>query len=245
MPTGTPTPIPTPKPLTFSEMNSLYGPCVYLPTFMYHHVQDGKVAAQKKQTALSVDTGYFQRQMQYLADKGYTVVSMNDLIGFFDSGTTLPKKSVLLTFDDAYDDFYFNVYPILRNFSFKGTLFTPTGLVGNPGYISWGQISDANSSGLVLFANHTWSHKNIKADSSVVDKEISTADTQLIERGLNNPKVFAYPYGIVGSYAEGVLAKLGYKLAFTTQPGSVLCKKQRLSLPRVRIGDMELSSYGL
>ena len=32
-------PSPTPKPLTFAEMNALYGPCVNLPTLMYHHIQ--------------------------------------------------------------------------------------------------------------------------------------------------------------------------------------------------------------
>ncbi|KKR39562.1 MAG: hypothetical protein UT72_C0006G0021, partial [Candidatus Woesebacteria bacterium GW2011_GWB1_40_101] len=64
------------------------------------------------------------------------------------------------------------------------------------------------------------------------------------ERGLGSPKVFAYPYGGVSSVAERVLLKYAYKLAFSTRYGSILCKKQRFELPRIRIGNSPLSSYG-
>jgi peptidoglycan/xylan/chitin deacetylase (PgdA/CDA1 family) len=244
-PTPVPTPTPTPRPLTFAEMNKLYGPCVYLPTLMYHHIQDPEVAKEKNQTSLTTDTDFFLKQMDYLRTRGYTVVSMNDLINFFDAGIKIPAKAVLITVDDGYDDFYFKAYPILSQYGLHATVFTPTGLINNYGYLNWEEVSQMNASGLVLFANHTWSHKNVKAANDVVEKEITTADTQLAERGLNSPKVFAYPYGIEGSYAEGVLARMGYKLAFSTRPGSVLCKAQRFDLPRVRVGNRDLSSYGL
>ncbi|MBI3443190.1 polysaccharide deacetylase family protein, partial [Candidatus Woesebacteria bacterium] len=222
----------------------LYGPCVNLPTLMYHHIQDMALAKSKSQGNLTVDTETFKNQMQYLADKGYKTLAMTDLTGFFENGSSISKKSVLLTFDDGYDDFATNAVPILRQFGFKATLFTPTGLINNPGYLSWSQVADIASGGLIEFANHTWSHKAMRADGSIDEKEISTADIQLGERGLDNPKVFAYPYGTVSGVAEAILTKYGYTLAFTTRHGSILCKKQRLTLPRIRIGNVSLSSYG-
>ncbi len=242
-PMPSPTPTPTPRPLTFAEMNVLYGPCTYLPTLMYHHIQDMEDAKTKNQQNLTVDTTIFREQMQYLKDKGYQTLSMADLVNFFDSGVPIPKKSVLITFDDAYDDFYLNVLPILREFGFGATVFTPSGLVNNPGYLSWDQISEAQGAN-IFFANHTWSHKSMKSDGSIDEKEISTADIQLTERGLNNPKVFAYPYGLTSSVAEEILSKYGYKAAFTTKHGSALCLTQRFTLPRIRIGNGPLSSYG-
>lgn len=239
----TPTPTPTPRPLTFAEMNALYGPCAYLPTIFYHHVQDEKLAAEKHQTSLTVSTEVFRSQMQYLKDKGYHVAAMAELINFFDSAAAVAKKSILITFDDAYDDFYLNALPILREFGFTATVFTPTGLVNNPGYLTWTQILDAAGSN-ILFANHTWSHKSMTANGEIDEKEISTADIQLTERGLNNPKIFAYPYGTVSGISEELLGKYGYKLAFTTRHGSTLCKRQRLILPRIRIGNGNLSNYG-
>jgi|WetSurSiteA1Bulk_404760.scaffolds.fasta_scaffold03542_3 peptidoglycan/xylan/chitin deacetylase (PgdA/CDA1 family) len=243
-PVPSPTPTPTPKPLTFAEMNALYGPCVYLPTLMYHHVQDMTVAKEKNQHNLTVATETFRSQMTYLKGKGYSTASVNDLVNFFDAGTAIAKKSILITFDDGYDDFYLNALPILKENGFKAIVFLPTGLIGNPDYMIWVQISDAFSGG-TFFANHTWSHKNVKQTNDVVEKEITTADTQLADRGLNSPKVFAYPYGFSSTFSESVLSKLGYSLAFTTKPGSTLCKKQRYDLPRIRIGNSSLSSYGL
>lgn len=241
-PTPTPTPKPTPKPLTFAEMNVLYGPCVHLPVLMYHHIQSEEAAKTNKQTSITVYTDYFEKQMQYLKDKGYTAITMNDVISFFDNGTKIPAKSVLITFDDAYEDFYTDAFPILQKLNFQATMFVPTGLINNPGYLNWEQIISMN--GTILFANHTWSHKNVKTTEASMEYEILTADTQLSDHVLNIPKTFAYPFGLDSVSSEKYLASLSYKLAFTTIPGSTLCVKQRLALPRIRIGNTTLSSYG-
>lgn len=240
-PIPTPTPSPTPKPLTFAEMNMLYGPCVHLPVLMYHRVQTKEKAEEEKQTSISIYTDFFEKQMQYLKDKGYSTVSMQDLVNFFDNGTKIPPKSILITFDDGYENFYTDAYPILQKLDFKATVFIPTGLMNNPGYLSWEQISSISN---VLFANHTWSHKNVMTSVSEMQYEVSTADIQLTDHGLNSPKVFAYPYGLDTGASEKYLSSLDYKLAFTTLPGSNLCAKKRFSLPRIRIGNTILSQYG-
>jgi peptidoglycan/xylan/chitin deacetylase (PgdA/CDA1 family) len=241
-PTPTATPTPTPKPLTFAEMNERYGPCVRLPVLMYHHVQSEESAKANKQTSLTVNTDIFEKQMQYLSDKGYHVAAMSDLINFFDNGTPILPKSILITFDDGYEDNYSDAFFILQKFGFPATIFISTGLVGNPGYLSWDKITSMN--GLIYFANHTWSHKNVKTTASDMEYEISTANTQLIDHGLNSQKVFAYPYGLDSAASEKYLTLLGYKAAFTTISGNTLCAKQRLSLPRIRIGNTNISSYG-
>lgn len=241
-PPATPSPTPTPKPLTFAQMNALYGPCVYLPVIFYHHIQSRESAVANKQTSLTVYTDVFQKQMQYLKDVGYIPIGMERLSDFFDNGFATPARSILLTFDDAYQDFYTDAYPILQNFGFRATMFTPTGLVGNPGYLTWDEIAAMN--GPILFANHTWSHANVAVSTAKMQTEISTADSQLLDHGLNTAKIFAYPYGIDSGQAINFLNSLGYKEAFTTIPGSLLCKKQRLALPRIRIGNAPLSAYG-
>jgi peptidoglycan/xylan/chitin deacetylase (PgdA/CDA1 family) len=113
--------------------------------------------------------------------------------------------------------------------------------MGNPDYLKWDEISQM--SGSILFANHTWSHKSVLTQSSVMQKEISTADQQLLDRGLNSPKTFAYPYGPDNLAAENYLGSLGYKVAFTTKPGSILCKQKRFDLPRIRVGNAESLTF--
>jgi peptidoglycan/xylan/chitin deacetylase (PgdA/CDA1 family) len=211
---------------------------------MYHHVEDLERATAEKHAQLTVGTGTFRTQMQYLKDKGYTVISMGELQQFFDTSTSLPAKPVLLTFDDGYSDFGSDALPILKEFGYHATLFLPTGLTENPGYLTWNTVNDASIS-KVLIANHTWSHHSVATDKSTVEKEITTADSQLAQRGFNSQKVFAYPYGNSNQMAVEVLQKLGYNLAFTTIHGATLCKQQRLVLPRIRIGNSSLAAYGL
>jgi peptidoglycan/xylan/chitin deacetylase (PgdA/CDA1 family) len=243
VPTSTPTPTPMPRPLTFTELNSLYGPCTVIPTLMYHHIQTLDTAKKEGHVSLTVDTGLFQKQMQYLKDHGYTPIRPDALIAFFDSGTALPGKPVLLTFDDGYDDFGSDAAPILRSFGFPAIAFIPTGLIQNPGYMSWQTVQDIASQGLVSFANHTWSHHSVSTSLAEDEREIGTADTQLSEHGLNAAKVFAYPYGNPSTNGETVLSRLGYKLGFTTIPGFTQCRGRRFILPRTRIGNADLSAY--
>jgi peptidoglycan/xylan/chitin deacetylase (PgdA/CDA1 family) len=243
IPTASPSAEPTPKPLTFLEMNDLYGPCTNTPVLMYHHVSTPELAKAGGYASLTVYTDTFDKQMSYLSTKGYTSISPPDLLNFFNSGTKLPSKAVLLTFDDAYADFGEYAVPIMNKYGFKATLFAPTGLLENPGYLTWSRISNLGSS--IYVANHTWSHHNIAAKKDVIIKEVSTANTQLTEHGLDPLKVFAYPYGTISSLAVSTIKDLGMKMAFTTIHGRILCAKQILTLPRLRIGNGALSSYGL
>jgi peptidoglycan/xylan/chitin deacetylase (PgdA/CDA1 family) len=151
----------------------------------------------------------------------------------------------MITFDDGYVDIGDEAFPTMREMEIKATIYIPTGLMENFGYLTWAKIDEMRSSGLTTFGNHTWSHKNVGASREAVKYEISTADGQLAEKGLGEPKTFVYPYGIDTTFAEKTLSESGYKLAFTTVRGRILCEKQRLSLPRIRIGSAPLSVFGL
>lgn len=241
----TQSPSPTVKPLSFAEINAKFGPCVSFPVLMYHHIEDMNISKKNNRSGINVDPSMFLQQMEYLNKKGYKTTFLNDLISFFDNGTSISAKTIAITFDDAYSDFYFNAYPILKSQNIKSTMYVPTGLIGNPGYLTWDQISEMQNSGLVNFGNHTWSHKQLNsAKNEDIDREITTADIQLINHNVNNPKTFAYPYGPAGIHAEATLATNNYKLAFTTTPGKIMCKKQALYLPRTRIGNAPLLNFG-
>lgn len=151
-----------------------------------------------------------------------------------------------MTFDDGYEDFYEYAYPELVKNNLHATVFLSTGLMGNPDYLSWGQISEMKGSGLIIFGNHTWSHKNIGTGSEeTIRYEITTAKTQLEEHGLGPVTTFAYPYGFGGAVAKKVLSEAGIKTAFTTAPGRYQCAKLPYDLRRNRVGNAALSTYGL
>ncbi len=231
--------------LSFTDSTKQFGPCAVVPTLMYHHIQAADLAKAGGYTSLTVNPQFFSEQMQYLKDHQYTVIKMQDLVNFFNNGTALPKKPVLISFDDAYEDFDTVAVPVLNQFQYPATMFVPTGLIENPNYLTWSQMQSIAGSGRVLFANHTWSHRSMGASNPVIEKEITTADAQLHDHGYDSPKIFAYPYGTTSPYAISFLGSQGYQVAFTTKRGSILCKGQRLTLPRMRIGNAQLNLYGL
>ena len=243
-----PTPIlptPTVKPITIEDLNAKFGPCTNIKVLMYHHIQPLDIAKKSNQQNLTVTPDIFKKQMEYLKTKGYTPVFPKVLSDFFDNNISLPKKPVILTFDDAYEDNYSNAFPILQEYGFKATIFVPTGLVTVSDYLNWDEIKSMSNSGLIYFGNHTWSHQNSATTLQKLDMEIGTANSQLSEKSLNSDKVFAYPFGSSSKFAEEILSKYNYKLAFTTVHGSIACKAKRFDIPRIRVGNAPLSQYGL
>lgn len=241
LPSPTPTVTPTAKPTP--DIEKLYGPCTNIRVLMYHHVQDEVIAKNSNTTSLTVTPDFFRKQMQYLKDKNYQIITPGDLENFFNTGTKVPPKSVIITFDDGYKDNYTVAYPILKEFGFKATIFISTGHVNGAEYLSWDEIKEMSD--LINFGNHTWSHHASAGPMTELEKEIETADIQLREHGLNQDKIFAYPYGNSSIDAETVLNKLKYQLAFTTTYGKMMCVKKKFDLPRIRVGNAPLYKYGL
>ncbi len=245
IPTPTPSPTPSPTPLSYADMNRLYGPCASVPVLMYHHIQPAEKAAERGQASLTVQTPIFRQHLEYLRDHGYTTITPADLAAFFDTGKELPSKPVLLTFDDGYDNFVSDAVPLLRDFGFAGSLYLSTGLVENPTYLKWNDLENAIKGSKITVANHTWSHRNMKSSEKDIAYEVDTAQKQLTDHGYGADKSFAYPYGITSQAAINHLQQNGYSLAFTTESGRTQCKGRRFLLPRIRVGNSSLPTYGL
>lgn len=233
----------TPTTVTIESMNRDYGPCVKVNVLMYHHIQEEETAKKNGQTGLTVTPEFFRKHLQYLKDNNYNLITVTDLKNFFNNGASLPNKPVIITIDDGYKDNYEFAYPILKEFGAKATIFVATGLLNNPGYMTWDDLNQMKD--LVYFANHTWSHHGSAGTKEKLTEEITMADKQLSEHGLNEQKIFAYPYGNPGKTASEVLKSNSYEIAFTTVHGNILCKGKSLELPRIRVGNSSLKSYGL
>lgn len=93
-----------------------------LPILMYHHVcpQPGLI---------TVSPENFSDQMAWLAAEGYYTASCVDLEGFL-CGKPLPRKSVMITFDDGYLDNYVHAYPVLRQRGLHAIVFAVTDWIG-------------------------------------------------------------------------------------------------------------------
>src|SRR3989344_5825560 len=222
------------------------GFCLNVPILMYHHIQPQSIATKKWQTALNVDTAVFEFQMAYLTNTGYTTVSLDQLALALTNHQALPPKSIVLTFDDGYEDIYTYAYPIIKKYQLKTNLMIPTGLIENIDYLTWSQLKEMHSSSLVFAYNHTWSHANLASVSQAkMESEVQTAQRQLADNLGTSPKIFAYPYGQISQNITNYLSQNGFLAAVSTNPGQIQCDSFIMTLHRTRIGNSALAAYGI
>ncbi len=72
----------------------------------------------------------FEQQMQYLSQH-YYVMKMEEWLHKIKTNEPLPYKTVLITFDDGWQDNYQYAYPVLKKYSVPATIFLTTQYVGH------------------------------------------------------------------------------------------------------------------
>jgi len=247
-PTATPFPTPTvsftPTP-TSIDWEKTYGPCRRVPILMYHHVMEAKQAEAIGATNLNVPPEKFREQMDYLLQKGYQVISLEEMYEGL-KNKEIPVKPIVLTFDDGYRDFYDYVYPILREKNLKATVFIISQFVGGERYLTWSQIQEMSKSGLVSVGNHTLNHPYLTSlRIEEIRNQIISANNIISEKVGQRIRFFAYPYGAVNSLIEEVLKEGDFWGAVVTTSGSPQCLGLPFRFSRIRIGAASLSRYGL
>jgi len=221
------------------------GFCLTVPVLLYHHVEPYSLAKKEGHDKLTVDVNYFDKQMQYLAEHGYKSITAEELANAIVSHNNL-GKAVVVTLDDGYMDTYTYAYPIAKKYKILLNLMIPTGLLNNPGYMTWDNLKEMVNSGTAFAYDHTWSHYSLpRSDEKKEEMEIMTAKNQL-EQNLGKPvRIFTYPYGSSNQQVVNILRRNGFVAAFSTIPGFYQCDSFIFNLHRNRIGNAPLPSYGL
>lgn len=197
---------------------------------MYHNV--ARPPAGKNSLGLYVSPGMFRFQMTYLKMMGFRVVPLKDICDFIE-GKRNGRRLVAITFDDGYQDFHENAFPVLRAFKFPSTVFIVSDLVGKENawdfedlkdrkkLMGWDTIKELKRSG-VTFGSHTRTHPFLgRLSSDDLRTELAESKKD-IEAQLQGPvDFFCYPYGDYDSRTVEAVKETGYKLAVTTRRGLV------------------------
>lgn len=183
----------------------------------------------------------FRRQMQWLRDRGYSVVRLGDMVNALLEQRTIARRTVILTFDDGYADNYTEAFPVLREFGFPATVFLATNLIGTEkvnkrgirhAMLSWGQIRAMCRDGLVEFQPHTERHIRLSYLSDTDAEREMKRSKDTIESMLGGRcRFFAYPFG---NYTprDIALARKYFDAAVTIAPGFIGIKSNPSLLPR-------------
>ena len=83
----------------------------------------------------------FERQMRYLA-KNHNVISLEEFARALKDDGRIPANSVVVTFDDGYEDNYVYAYPILHKYNIPATIFVIAGYVGSGRILWWDKLRE-------------------------------------------------------------------------------------------------------
>ncbi len=206
-----------------------------VPILTYHNVSDhlGEFSLN------NVTPQSFAWQMNFLKKYNYHVISFDDYVQAHAKGLAFARNTVVIHFDDGYDDNYTNAYPILKRHRFPAMVFLVSGSVGKPGFLNWNQIKEMEA-GRFMAGSHTHHHVHLPdVPYSVAKDEILTSKA-IIEARLGHPILyFVYPSGGFTEEIKGLVEDAGYKAAGTTNRGRDRLNRDLFELNRIRIKNSE------
>jgi len=215
--------------LTFAE-HTAHDRFYLTPILMYHHI-DGRSEEWK----LSVSPESFEKQMEYLKKHNYKVLELEDYIRRIKKGGKIERKTVVITFDDGYDNNHTNALPILKKFGFPATIFIQVDGTGRDGYMTRDEVADLIRSNIHI-GSHTLHHPFLPDVPAEQKKTEITESKALLENEFNVPiTLFSYPGGGFDEEARQLVIDAGYEGAVATHPGWDYPNKDPYALKRIRI----------
>jgi len=215
-----------------------------VPILMYHEVSPSPHPAFRRYTVTVRD---FTRQMRWLAAFGYQPVDMDTLVHARQGRASLPKRPVVITFDDGFQGCADHAVPVLRTHGFTAMFYLVAGLMGATSrwlrpelgmelaLMSWDTARSLAAEGFRCGA-HSLTHPRLAGlDAASLGPELVDARRRM-EDELRQPVVhLAYPYGAFDQTVQAAAAEAGYVTACSTRPGRSGPDDDRLALHRVTV----------
>jgi peptidoglycan/xylan/chitin deacetylase (PgdA/CDA1 family) len=213
---------------------------------MYHRIS--KIAGDDS----AVLPQEFDRQMAALAKLNYEVISLLDLIAHIVAGKTLPSRTVVLTFDDGFDETCEEASIILKKYRYPATFFLISNLIGHwadwlasrHSLVNWDGARSLVREGFAV-GSHALTHRRLNQMSVQVAREEITRSKRILEDGLGVAvQSFAYPFGCWNMELRDIVSQSGYDAACTTECGFNGDKSEIFALRRIDInGKYSLSMF--
>lgn len=226
----------------------------YPRVLMYHMISEHLPKNQSKFNRLRVKPNEFEKQLIWLNKNSFQSFTLSELVNL----KQIPEKSVVLTFDDGYEDNFTKAFPLLKKYNFKATIYTvlnrfeqnwatdkdlnqASNELNSEKMLSNEQIKEMLDSGLVEIGSHTLDHVNLpKLNKEEKKKQIIESKKQI--ENIFNIKCnsFAYPFGFFDEDSVKIVNEANYTNATTTVNGVFDENKYtNFEIPRIMISGRE------
>ncbi|MCF8034771.1 MAG: polysaccharide deacetylase family protein [Desulfarculaceae bacterium] len=208
------------------------------PVLMYHQIRED--TENTPLPKLRVRPGKLAAQLDYLQGHGWQGISLGRALG-----PDRPAKAAVLTFDDAYQDFYDTAWPIIKQRGMSATVFVVTSQIGGANLWDAGkgiptaplmsreQIQDLAAQG-VEFGGHGHEHVDLTSlDDAALAQNLAACRDRLSDILGQPPKVFSYPYGSFDHRVRHAVKAAGFTAACSTRPGMLSAASDPLAIGRI------------
>ena len=209
-----------------------------IPILTYHSIDNSG-------SVISTNCETFRRQMKFLSEEAFNVISLKDLTRALEANNLLPPKTIVLTFDDGFQNFHAIALPILKEVGFTATVFLITDFCGKHNdwsgnlaglerseLMNWNEIKECSKYG-IEFGSHTQTHPDLtKISIETAEQEITLSKSKIEEKLGIAVTDFAYPYG---KYNQAIKNIIGgkFKTSCSTELGKYRSGDDLYSLKRL------------
>lgn len=211
-----------------------------VPILMYHSIAAAPNDATRE---LSVGPEAFAEQMALLGDQGFTPVDTAALAAGWRSGGPLPKRPVLITFDDGYEGVHRHALPTLAKHGFASTLFVSTGWIkgaydtggGLDAMLSWAQVRELAAE-QVEIGGHSHTHPQLdQLTDDALRFEVLRCQEIIADELGARPVSFAYPYGYSSRRVRHMVREAGFAQSLAVGNGLAHRRQGPYALQRVTV----------
>jgi hypothetical protein len=226
-----------------------------VPILMYHSISENLFGKSHPYYQINTSPVAFAQQMRWLRDNSYHSMDLTEAYVALEDGIDV-SKTVVITFDDGYRDFYTDGFVVMKQCGFSATIFLATDRIRNKpvcvdgvDYLTWSEVRELHAGG-IKFGSHTVTHPELRSlGPKQIDYELGYSK-EMIEQKLGTPvESFAYPFAFpeedkrFGSFLVEMLENHGFENGVSTIIGRARLGDNRFFLPRLPVNSWDDSDF--
>lgn len=201
-----------------------------IKVLVYHRVVNDELLRRVHWSCVS--TQQFRRHLELLDTCGFTPITFRDSLLASSGALRLPKKPVILTFENGYQSTYQHVFPLMKEFGYNGVVFA----LGNRTLKTddWNsrlglpvqqlaqddELIEMHAAGFEIGSQSLTNADLTKLTSRAATQEIALSKEVLENIIKTNVISFSYPYGAVDQHTKGLVRNAGYHIGCGIEDGT-------------------------
>src|SRR5581483_3936778 len=224
-----------------------------IPILMYHGISSDSENAAHPYYRTITTPSIFAAHMAYLREHGYESITPAQAANrVTNKAEDDLSKSVVITFDDGFLDFYTNAVPVLNQYGLTATMYLPTAYIAESRQsykgkqcLTWSEVRELAKQG-ISFGSHTMTHPQLyNLAQPAIRREVTTSK-QTIEQELGHAiESFAYPFAFPEADSafrqmfRDELSQAGYSDGVCTTIGRADDKNDKFFLKRLPVNSCD------